>query len=86
MFFDENLLLYNETAKALYEKVRNLPIVDYHCHLGAGKIARNDPFSDIGELWLSGDHYKWRLIFNTCSNYMFCCITRFLCYNIVVSR
>ncbi|MBP3300704.1 MAG: glucuronate isomerase [Clostridia bacterium] len=60
MFFDENLLLYNETAKALYEKVRNLPIVDYHCHLGAGKIARNDPFSDIGELWLSGDHYKWR--------------------------
>lgn len=60
MFFDKNLLLYNETAKALYEKVKELPIIDYHCHLDQRKIARDDKFSDIGELWLTGDHYKWR--------------------------
>ena len=60
MFFDENLLLYNETGKSLYEKVKNLPIIDYHCHLDQHKIAINDTFSDIGELWLASDHYKWR--------------------------
>lgn len=60
MFFDDNLLIYNKTGKALYEKVRNLPIIDYHCHLDQKKIAANDTFTDIGELWLAGDHYKWR--------------------------
>ena len=60
MFFDQNLLLYNETGKALYETVKTLPIIDYHCHLDQKKIANNDAFSDIGELWLAGDHYKWR--------------------------
>lgn len=60
MFFDENLLIYNKTGKALYEKVKKLPIIDYHCHLDQKKIANDDSFSDIGELWLAGDHYKWR--------------------------
>lgn len=60
MFFDEDLLLYNTTAKTLYEKVKNLPVIDYHCHLDQTKIARDSKFSDIGELWLAGDHYKWR--------------------------
>ena len=60
MFFNENLLLYNETGKSLYEKVKHLPIIDYHCHLDQHKIAINDTFSDIGELWLTNDHYKWR--------------------------
>ncbi len=60
MFFDDNLLLYNKTGKELYNKVKELPIIDYHCHLDQTKIAKNAPFSDIGELWLSGDHYKWR--------------------------
>ena len=60
MFFDNNLLLYNETGRALYERVKNLPIIDYHCHLDQKAIAANDTFSDIGELWLAGDHYKWR--------------------------
>ena len=60
MFFDENLLLYNEVGKKLYGKVKELPIIDYHCHLDQRKIARDDKFSDIGELWLAGDHYKWR--------------------------
>ena len=60
MFFDDNLLLYNQAGKALYEKVKSLPIIDYHCHLDQKKIAHDDVFGDIGELWLTGDHYKWR--------------------------
>ena len=60
MFFDKDLLLYNETAKSLYERVKDLPIIDYHCHLDQTKIAADATFSDIGELWLAGDHYKWR--------------------------
>ena len=60
MFFDENLLLYNEEGRKLYDKVKKLPIIDYHCHLDQNKIARNIAFSDIGELWLASDHYKWR--------------------------
>ena len=60
MFFDDNLLLYNKTGKELYDKVKELPIIDYHCHLDQTKIAKDDIFSDIGELWLAGDHYKWR--------------------------
>ena len=60
MFFDDTLLIYNDAGKALYNKVKTLPIIDYHCHLDQNKIANNDGFSDIGELWLAGDHYKWR--------------------------
>ena len=60
MFFDDNLLIYNQTGKTLYEQVKDLPIIDYHCHLDQKKIASNEPLADIGELWLSGDHYKWR--------------------------
>lgn len=60
MFFDDNLLIYNETGKQLYSKVKDLPIIDYHCHLDQKKIANDCSFSNIGELWLAGDHYKWR--------------------------
>ena len=59
-FFDENVLLDNQVAVDLYNQVKDLPIIDYHCHLDQDKIAHNASFNDIGELWLSGDHYKWR--------------------------
>ncbi len=59
-FFDDNVLLYSEEAKALYNSVKDLPILDYHCHLDPSLIAKNERFTDIGELWLAGDHYKWR--------------------------
>ncbi|MBQ9729994.1 MAG: glucuronate isomerase [Clostridia bacterium] len=59
-FFGEELLLGSETAKKLYSLVKDLPIIDYHCHLDQNKIAADAGFSDIGELWLAGDHYKWR--------------------------
>lgn len=59
-FFGNNVLLYSDSAKEVYGEVKNLPIIDYHCHLDQNKIKADARFSDIGELWLAGDHYKWR--------------------------
>ena len=59
-FFGPDLLLNSEAAKTLYAGVKDLPIVDYHCHLNEKEIQANRSFSDLGELWLGGDHYKWR--------------------------
>lgn len=59
--FDEDFLLTNETGKYLYNKyAKDMPIIDYHCHLQAKVLFENKEFEDLGELWLSGDHYKWR--------------------------
>ena len=54
--------LRNETARILYENAKALPIVDYHCHLSPKDIFEDKPFENIGEIWLSADHYKWRLM------------------------
>ena len=63
MFLDENFLLSTPTAQRLYhEFAANQPIIDYHCHLDAREIYEDKRFSDITELWLGGDHYKWRLM------------------------
>lgn len=59
-FFGENYLLQGESAKKIYSAIKDLPIIDYHCHLDEKAIKADKTFSDIGELWLSGDHYKWR--------------------------
>lgn len=59
-FFGDGVLLEGDAAKALYEEVKDLPIIDYHCHLDQRKIAADASFANIGEAWLSGDHYKWR--------------------------
>lgn len=54
-------MLTNEVAKKLYhESAEHLPIIDYHCHLGPKQIAENYPFRNLAEIWLGGDHYKWR--------------------------
>lgn len=61
MFIKEDFLLTNETAKRLYHnQAKDLPIIDYHCHLDPEQIAKNYRFQSITELWLEGDHYKWR--------------------------
>lgn len=52
----------NGMEKKLYEKVAALPVIDFHCHLSPREIYEDKPFSDIGELWLAADHYKWRLM------------------------
>lgn len=55
-------LLSGPAAAALYEGIKDLPIIDYHCHLSPKEILEDRQFSNLGEMWLGGDHYKWRLM------------------------
>ncbi|GHV07798.1 uronate isomerase [Bacteroidia bacterium] len=60
-FMDDNFVLQTETAQQLYhEHAKKQPIIDYHCHLNPKEIAENRQFSNLGQIWLEGDHYKWR--------------------------
>ena len=60
-FMDDNFLLESDVAADLYRHFADgLPIIDYHCHLPPGQIASNYRFRSITEIWLEGDHYKWR--------------------------
>ncbi len=62
-FMDQDFLLRTETAQKLFHDVAaKLPIIDYHCHLSPEEIANDVRFSNITEVWLGGDHYKWRLM------------------------
>ena len=58
VFFDNNLFLESCSAREIYDAVKSLPIIDYHCHLDVGKIAMGAGFEDVGQLWLAEDHYK----------------------------
>ncbi len=60
-FLTDDFLLQSNTAKRLYhDHVKALPIIDYHCHLPPDEIASNKQFANLTEIWLKGDHYKWR--------------------------
>jgi len=60
-FITENFLLRNESAVRLYhEYAADLPIIDYHCHLPPCQIAEDHRFANLTQIWLAGDHYKWR--------------------------
>lgn len=60
-FLADDFLLDNKTAKELYFQVaRELPVVDWHCHIPPRDIAENRQFENIAQIWLEGDHYKWR--------------------------
>ena len=60
-FLDENFLLETKTAEILYhENAKDLPIIDYHCHLPPDEIAADKQFENLSQIWLKGDHYKWR--------------------------
>lgn len=60
-FMCDDFLLENEVAKKLYHNYsKNMPIYDYHCHLNPKEIAENKKYRNITEIWLGGDHYKWR--------------------------
>ena len=62
-FMGKNFLLNNETAKILYHTyAAKLPIIDYHCHVPPKDIAEDKQYTNLTELWLGGDHYKWRAI------------------------
>lgn len=60
-FIDKDFLLDTPSSRYLYHHISEpLPIIDFHCHLSPREIAEDRPFSSITELWLGGDHYKWR--------------------------
>ena len=62
-FMDKDFLLSTETAKHLYHDfAASLPIIDYHCHLSPKEIWEDRQFENITQVWLGGDHYKWRLM------------------------
>ncbi|TCW08639.1 glucuronate isomerase [Raoultella sp. BIGb0138] len=58
---NKNFMINNEYGVRLYNDIaKDLPIIDYHCHLDAKEIYENRSFANMSELWLAGDHYKWR--------------------------
>ena len=60
-FMDKDFLLETETARTLYhEYAAKMPIIDYHCHINPQEIAEDKKFENITQVWLGGDHYKWR--------------------------
>ena len=60
-FITDDFLLYNETAKELFHgTAKDLPIIDYHNHLNQKEILEDKNFTNLSEIWLGGDHYKWR--------------------------
>lgn len=60
-FMDDNFLLLNDPAEKLYhEYAKELPIYDYHCHLDPKEIWEDKKYKNLAEVWLYGDHYKWR--------------------------
>lgn len=62
-FINDRFLLTSDKASFLFDSyAKNLPIIDYHCHINPRDIAEDRAFTNLTELWLSGDHYKWRLM------------------------
>ncbi|MDR2860724.1 MAG: glucuronate isomerase, partial [Elusimicrobiota bacterium] len=62
-FLDKDFLLSTDTAKKLYHDfAEKKPVLDYHCHIIPKEIAENKRFENITQIWLGGDHYKWRLM------------------------
>lgn len=62
-FMDKDFLLSTQTAQELYHEYGGkMPILDYHCHINPKEIAENKMFANITQVWLGGDHYKWRLM------------------------
>lgn len=62
-FITPQFMLRNKTAVRLYESyAKDMPIIDYHCHISPQEIYEDRRFDSITQLWLGGDHYKWRLI------------------------
>jgi glucuronate isomerase len=60
-FINDDFLLQSDTAKELYHQhAEHQPIIDYHCHLNPEYIANDHQFDNLGQIWLEGDHYKWR--------------------------
>ena len=60
-FINDDFLLTTKTARELFHRhAEKMPIIDYHCHLPPAEIAGDKRWTDIAQVWLGGDHYKWR--------------------------
>ena len=72
-FLDENFLLSTKTSQQLYhEFAKDMPIIDYHCHLPPDQIANDINFENLTQIWLYGDHYKWRAMRTNGVNESYC--------------
>jgi glucuronate isomerase len=72
-FMDENFLLQTQTAQDLYHNhAAKMPIFDYHCHIPPNEIAEDKQFENITQIWLYGDHYKWRAMRTNGVNERYC--------------
>jgi glucuronate isomerase len=72
-FMDENFLLHTPTAQDLYHNhAAKMPIFDYHCHLSPQEIAEDKQFENVTQIWLYGDHYKWRAMRTNGVNEKYC--------------
>ena len=72
-FMDKNFLLQTETAQELYHNhAAKMPIIDYHCHLNPQMVADDYRFKSLTEIWLGGDHYKWRAMRSNGVDECFC--------------
>lgn len=72
-FLDHNFLLESETAQQLYHQfAKEMPIIDYHCHLPQQQIAEDKQFANLTQVWLYGDHYKWRAMRTNGVNERYC--------------
>jgi hypothetical protein len=62
-YLDENFFLQSGTARRLFHEVaKDQPIIDYHCHLSPRRSRTNQRWDNLADIWLGGDHYKWRLL------------------------
>jgi len=72
-FITNDFLLNNEKARELYhDHAKDMPIIDYHCHLPPKDVAEDRQFGDLFEIWLEGDHYKWRAMRSNGVDEKFC--------------
>lgn len=72
-FLTDDFLLRTETARVLYHQyAKDMPIIDYHCHLPPDQIAQDKQFENLTQIWLYGDHYKWRAMRANGINEKFC--------------
>ena len=72
-FINDDFLLHTDAARDLYHNfAKHEPIYDYHCHLPHRQILENKSFADLAEIWLGGDHYKWRAMRSNGVNERFC--------------
>ena len=73
VFLDESFLLQTKMAQRLYhEFAKDMPIIDYHCHLPPQQIAEDTNFKNLTQIWLYGDHYKWRAMRNNGVDESYC--------------